>query len=81
MGKTYSSIADMLLELSVTELEDVAMCTDFIKRSDPKPVVQESSHPYTDDVNLGGHVKIQGMFFEVRMRSRIACMCDMRNLL
>jgi E3 ubiquitin-protein ligase HERC2 len=60
MGKTYSSIADMLLELSVTELEDVAMCTDFTKRSDPKHVVQESSHPYTDDVNLGGHVKIQG---------------------
>ncbi|CAB3375688.1 Hypothetical predicted protein [Cloeon dipterum] len=60
MAKTYSSIADMLLELSVTELEDIAMCTDFIKRSDPKPVVQESSHPYTDDVNLFGHVKIQG---------------------
>ncbi|KAF4520878.1 hypothetical protein B566_EDAN007059 [Ephemera danica] len=58
MGRTYSSIADMLLELSVTELEDVALSTDFNKLVDPKPLVQESSHPYTDDVNLMGRVKI-----------------------
>jgi hypothetical protein len=47
----------MLLELCVTELEDVALNTYSIHLT-PQPVVQESSHPYTDDATLSGHVKI-----------------------
>jgi len=49
----------MLLELCVTELEDVESNSHNLKRT-PQPVVQESSHPYIDDVNLTGHVRIPG---------------------
>ena len=49
----------MLTELCVTELEDAANDTETLK-STPQPVVQESSHPYTDDVTLTGVVKIPG---------------------
>ncbi len=49
----------MLLELCVTELEDVAMDTES-GRNVTQPVVQESPHPYTDDTSLSGHVKIPG---------------------
>ncbi|XP_049844846.1 E3 ubiquitin-protein ligase HERC2 [Schistocerca gregaria] len=59
MGLAYADICDMLLELCVTELEDVASNT-FSLHMAPKPVVQESSHPYIDDATLTGHVKIPG---------------------
>ncbi|RXG68740.1 E3 ubiquitin-protein ligase HERC2 [Armadillidium vulgare] len=52
-------IAEMLIELCVTELEDAATDIEALK-SVPQPVVQESSHPYTDDVTLTGVVKIPG---------------------
>lgn len=48
----------MLLELCVTELEDVA--TDRVCGRLPQPVVQESPHPYSDDASLSGTVKIPG---------------------
>lgn len=38
-------IRDMLFELCVTELEDVATDRDRFL-SIPQPVIQESSHPY-----------------------------------
>lgn len=41
----------MLLELCVTELEDVASDIDAA-RNIPQPVVRESNHPYTDDTYL-----------------------------
>ena len=50
----------MLLELCVTELEDVAVDTESGWHA-IQPVVQESPHPYTDDALLTGHVKIPGM--------------------
>lgn len=50
----------MLLELCVTELEDVASDRES-GRSLAQPIVQESPHPYTDDTSLNGHVKIQGI--------------------
>ena len=50
-----SAIASMLTELCVTELEDASCDTEAL-RSVPQPVVQESSHPYTDDVTLTGIV-------------------------
>ena len=59
MGETISGIAEMLLELSVTELEDVASNMDT-SRAPPQPVIQESAHPYIDDANLCGHVRIPG---------------------
>ena len=59
MGGGITGIAEMLLELSVTELEDVASNTDT-SRAPPQPVIQESLHPYTDDANMSGHVRIPG---------------------
>lgn len=59
MGSSCTDTRDMLLELCVTELEDVALNTHSIHLA-PQPVVQESSHPYTDDATLSGHVKISG---------------------
>ena len=49
----------MLLELCITELEDVAADNSSV-HSNFQPVVQESSHPYADDANLAGVVKIPG---------------------
>ncbi|XP_075228227.1 E3 ubiquitin-protein ligase HERC2 isoform X3 [Lycorma delicatula] len=60
MAREYNSVACMLLELCVTELEDVAINNNCSLHCAPQPVVQESSHPYIDDVSLNGHVKIQG---------------------
>ena len=50
----------MLLELCVTELEDVAIDTES-GRNMAQPIVQESPHPYTDDCSQSGTVKIAGM--------------------
>lgn len=49
----------MLLELCVTELEDVATDSQSGRLSS-QPVVVESSHPYTDDTSSSGTVKIPG---------------------
>ncbi|CAH0390182.1 unnamed protein product [Bemisia tabaci] len=59
LALSFSHVASMLVELCVTELEDVALNSNNIL-SAPQPVVQESSHPYVDDDSLGGHVKIPG---------------------
>lgn len=53
-------VADMLLELCVTELEDVATDSQSGRLSS-QPVVVESSHPYTDDTSTSGTVKIPGI--------------------
>lgn len=52
----------MLLELCVTELEDVATDSQSGRLSS-QPVVVESSHPYTDDTSSSGTVKIPGIGF------------------
>ncbi|KAK8398901.1 hypothetical protein O3P69_004178 [Scylla paramamosain] len=59
LSQENPNVAGMLTELCVTELEDAASDTEAM-RSVPQPVVQESSHPYTDDVTLTGVVKIPG---------------------
>jgi len=61
LARYSAAVAEMLLELCVTELEDVASDRDT-GRSTAQPVVQESPHPYTDDTSLAGHVKIPGMY-------------------
>uniref|UniRef100_A0AAY4E4J6 E3 ubiquitin-protein ligase HERC2 n=1 Tax=Denticeps clupeoides TaxID=299321 RepID=A0AAY4E4J6_9TELE len=53
MGTAYPQVADMLLELCVTELEDVATDSQSGRLSS-QPVVVESSHPYTDDTSTSG---------------------------
>lgn len=55
----FAQVADMLLELCVTELEDVATDSQSGRLSS-QPVVVESSHPYTDDTSTSGTVKIPG---------------------
>ncbi|XP_027882785.1 E3 ubiquitin-protein ligase HERC2 isoform X2 [Xiphophorus couchianus] len=59
MGTAYPQVADMLLELCVTELEDVATDSQSGRLSS-QPVIVESSHPYTDDTSTSGTVKIPG---------------------
>ncbi|KAJ8962033.1 hypothetical protein NQ314_005815 [Rhamnusium bicolor] len=59
MGSANTTIGAMLLELCVTELEDTTNSTQTLS-STPHPVVQESSHPYVDDVTLRGHVRLPG---------------------
>ncbi|CAL4122804.1 unnamed protein product, partial [Meganyctiphanes norvegica] len=59
LARENNTVAGMLTELCVTELEDAASDTEA-QRSVPQPVVQESSHPYTDDITLNGVVKIPG---------------------
>lgn len=53
MGSANTSIGSMLLELCVTELEDTTNSTQTLTMTS-HPVVQESSHPYVDDVTLRG---------------------------
>lgn len=60
MSVAVVQVADMLLELCVTELEDVATDSQSGRLSS-QPVVVESSHPYTDDTSTSGTVKIPGM--------------------
>ncbi|XP_068720941.1 E3 ubiquitin-protein ligase HERC2-like [Montipora capricornis] len=59
LAQTKPEIASMLLELCITELEDVAADNSSV-HSSFQPVVQESSHPYTEDSNTTGVVKIPG---------------------
>lgn len=59
LGKMSYQVAEMLLELCVTELEDVAQDTETVHNL-AVPVVQESPHPYTDDMCTTGSVRIPG---------------------
>ena len=52
-------VTEMLLELCVTELEDVAACTEASPFA-AQPVMQESPHPYADNSSLTGIVRIPG---------------------
>uniref|UniRef100_UPI00358FCF6D E3 ubiquitin-protein ligase HERC2 n=1 Tax=Myxine glutinosa TaxID=7769 RepID=UPI00358FCF6D len=59
MGALYPQVTEMLLELCVTELEDVA--SDSINgRRAAQPVVAESCHPYVDDTSTTGTIRIPG---------------------
>ena len=57
----YVEVAEMLLELCVTELEDVAADKQAVCGV-AQPVVQESPHPYTDDMTLTGTTHIPGTY-------------------
>ncbi|KAL3277032.1 hypothetical protein HHI36_012394 [Cryptolaemus montrouzieri] len=72
MGGSNPSIGAMLLEICITELEDTANSTQSMT-SAPHPVVQESSHPYVDDVTLKGHVRLPGAD---ALRVEFDCRCS-----
>lgn len=59
----------MLLELCVTELEDVATDSQSGRLSS-QPVVLESGHPYTDDTSISGTVKIPGRYTNILGQSK-----------
>lgn len=53
LGTNSSAIGGMILETCITELEDLCTSRHFLGKL-PKPVVQETSHPYIDDITLVG---------------------------
>ena len=73
-GRRQKGVSEMLLELCITELEDVAAelegggqgvrSADFAGTM--APVTQESNHPYTDDANQSGRVRIPGTNHELK---------------
>lgn len=58
LGLNSPSIGNMIIETCISELEDLT--SRHCLEKTPKPVVQESSHPYLDSITLFGHVKIPG---------------------
>lgn len=58
LGLNSPSIGNMIIETCISELEDLT--SRHCLEKNPKPVVQESSHPYLDSITLFGHVKIPG---------------------
>ena len=53
LGINSPCIGSLLLETCITELEDLCTSRHFLGKM-PKPVVQETSHPYIDDITLVG---------------------------
>lgn len=76
LGLSSSSIGNMIIETCISELEDLTS-RHCLERT-PKPVVQESSHPYVDDITLVGQVKIPGAEF-LRIEFDPQCSTEKRN--
>lgn len=57
MGLNSPSICVMILETCITELEDLCTSRNFLGKI-PRPIVQETSHPYIDNITLVGHVRM-----------------------
>ncbi|KAG5682896.1 hypothetical protein PVAND_012214 [Polypedilum vanderplanki] len=76
LGLNSSTIGNMIIETCISELEDLTSrhCLEKV----PKPVVQESSHPYVDDITLVGHVKIPGAEY-LRIEFDPQCSTEKRN--
>jgi E3 ubiquitin-protein ligase HERC2 len=76
LGLNNSTIGNMIIETCISELEDLTSrhCLEKV----PKPVVQESSHPYMDDITLVGHVKIPGAEY-LRIEFDPQCSTEKRN--
>ena len=49
----------MLMELYITDLEDIAASAESTNNV-PKPITVESTHPYADESFTNGRVKIPG---------------------
>ncbi|XP_037935505.1 probable E3 ubiquitin-protein ligase HERC2 [Teleopsis dalmanni] len=77
LGTNSPSIGAMLLETCITELED--QCTSrHCFGNIPKPIMQESSHPYSDNVSISGQVKIPGAE-ALRLEFDSQCSSEKRN--
>lgn len=57
MGLNSHSTCVMILETCITELEDLCTSRNFLGKI-PRPIVQETSHPYIDNITLVGHVRM-----------------------
>lgn len=57
LGLNSPSICIMILETCITELEDLCTSRNFLGKI-PRPILQETSHPYIDNITLVGHVKM-----------------------
>ncbi len=68
---------DFLFFPFLTELEDLCTSRHCLGRL-PKPVVQETSHPYIDDITLVGHVKVPGAE-ALRLEFDSQCSTEKRN--
>lgn len=53
LARGNTTISNMLIETCITELEDLCTSRHSLGKL-PKPVVQETSHPYIDDISLVG---------------------------
>jgi E3 ubiquitin-protein ligase HERC2 len=76
IGINATAIGNMIIETCISELEDLTS-RHCIEKT-PKPVVQESSHPYVDDITLFGHVKIPGAEY-LRIEFDPQCSTEKRN--
>lgn len=77
LGAGSPPVAAMLLETCITELEDLCTSRHCLGKS-PKPVMQESSHPYVDNVNVTGVVRIPGAEM-LRLEFDSQCSTEKRN--
>ncbi|XP_055844671.1 probable E3 ubiquitin-protein ligase HERC2 isoform X2 [Episyrphus balteatus] len=77
LGSNSPVIGAMLLETCITELEDLCTSRHCLGKI-PKPVMQESSHPYVDNVTAFGHVKIPGAEV-LRLEFDSQCSTEKRN--
>jgi E3 ubiquitin-protein ligase HERC2 len=76
LGGAAASIGNMIIETCINELEDLT--SRHCLEKTPKPVCQESSHPYVDDITLVGHVKIPGAEY-LRIEFDAQCSTEKRN--
>lgn len=77
LGVNSSTIGIMILETCITELEDLCTSRHFLGKL-PKPIVQETSHPYIDDITLVGHVRIPNAE-ALRLEFDQQCSTEKRN--
>ncbi|XP_017066913.1 probable E3 ubiquitin-protein ligase HERC2 [Drosophila eugracilis] len=77
LGAGSPPVAAMLLETCITELEDLCTSRHCLGKL-PKPVMQESSHPYVDNVNVTGVVRIPGAEM-LRLEFDSQCSTEKRN--
>lgn len=76
LGMNSSTVGNMIIETCINELEDLT--SRHCLEKTPKPIVQESSHPYVDDITLVGHVKIPGAE-SLRIEFDPQCSTEKRN--
>ncbi|CAH0722311.1 unnamed protein product, partial [Brenthis ino] len=69
------AVADMVVEVCVCELEEAAAGGN---RAPPHPVTVDSPHPYADDTDISGVVKIPGAS-SLRVTFEQGCSTERRN--